>query len=109
VPLDEFKLLHKVDYFDAHAVEKRNGMSTVNVKKCINISTIVGANFSNAIHPGYHPQTFNGGLQKYAMCFDKIERTLVLGKLLCFTMRFDLSRIDLTDKTQNCDRNCLKF
>jgi hypothetical protein len=33
--LDEFKVLHKVDCFDAHPAEKWNGIVTINVKKCL--------------------------------------------------------------------------
>jgi hypothetical protein len=32
------------------------------------------------------------------MHFNKIKVALILGMLLCFTMRFDLSNIVLTDK-----------
>jgi hypothetical protein len=73
VPLDEFKVLYKVNCFDAHAVEKGNGIATINVKKCSNNATNIGTNFDNAFHPGYHPQTFNGGLQKFAMHFNKLN------------------------------------
>jgi hypothetical protein len=103
VPLDEFEVLNEVDCFDAHTVEKWNGIATVDVKKCSNNATNVGANFDDAFHPGYHTQTFNGGLQKFAMRFNKIELMLILGKLLCFTMHFNLSNIVLTNKNQNCD------
>ncbi len=107
--LDEVKVLHKFDYFDAHAVEKWNGIATVDVKKCSNNATNVGANFDDAFHPKYHPQTFDGSLQKFAMRFDKIKLALILGKLLCFTMRFDLGNIILTNKTQNHDQTHLKY
>jgi hypothetical protein len=109
VLLDNFEVLHKVDCFDAHAVEKWNGIATVDVKKCSNNATNIGANFEDAFLPGYHPQTFNGSLQKFSIRFDKIEFALILGKLLHFTMRFDLSNIILTNKTQNRDQTHLKF
>ncbi len=104
--LDEIEALHEVDCLDAHAVEKQDGIATIDVKESRNNTAEVGAIFDNAFHPGYHPKTFDIGLQKFTMCFNKVKLLLVLGKLLCFTLRFDLSNVN---KPQNCDQTCLKL
>ena len=81
VPLDEVEVLHKVNCFDAHAVEKWNWINwitTIDIEKGSSNAKDVGTDFDDAFHPGYHPQTFNGGLQKFAMCFNKIKLALVL-------------------------------
>ena len=103
MPLDEVEVLYKVDCFNAYAVEKRNWITTIDIEKVSNNATDIGTDFDDAFRPGYHPQTFNGGLQKFVMRFNKIEFVLVLSKLLWFMMHFNLSNIIMTDKTQNCD------
>ena len=103
MPLDEVKVLHKINCLDAHAIEKRSWVTAIDIKKGSNNATDVDTDFDDAFHPGYRTQTFDGGLQNFAMRFNKIKFALVLSKLFCFTMGFDLGRIILTDKRQNRD------
>ncbi len=82
MPLDEVEVLHKINCLDAHAVEKRNRVTAIDIEKGSNNATDVGTDFNDAFHPGYHTQTFDGGLQNFAMRFNKIKLALVLSNLL---------------------------
>ena len=103
MPLDEVKVLHIINCLDAHAIEKRNWVTAIDIKKGSNNATDIDTDFDNAFHPGYRTQTFDGGLQNFPMRFNKIKLPLILSKLFCFTMGLNLGRIILTDKRQNRD------
>jgi hypothetical protein len=109
VPLDDVEAFHKVNCLDAHAIEERNRIAPINVKESCDHTADVGTNFNDTFHPGDHSKTFDGSLQKFSMCLDKIEFTLIFCLLLCLTMCFELGKIILANKTQNGNQTHLKF
>jgi hypothetical protein len=89
VPLDEAEAFHKVNCLDAHAIEEWNRISPINVKESCDHTADVDANFNETFHPRDFTKTFDGSLQKFAMCLNKIEFTLIF--LCCSTSQCALS------------------
>jgi hypothetical protein len=109
MPLDIIKTLDKVNCLDAHIVEEQNGVAAINIKESCDNATYIGTNFYNALHSSDHSKTFDGGLQNFTMCVNKIELAFVFGKLLCLMMCLKLHNVVLTNKTQHGNQACLKL
>jgi len=104
MPLDEFRML---DYFNglyANRIEQGDGISSSNIEDGGDDTADVRANFHDAFHIQNFTKTFDGGLDRFAMRFDKVELSLVPGNLLGIAMGIDLHQIVLSNEAQNGDR-----
>jgi hypothetical protein len=104
MPLDEFRMLDHFNGLDASRVEQGDGISSSNIKDGGGDTADVRANFHDAFHILNFTKAFDGGLDCFAMRFDKVELSLVPGKLLGIAMCIDLHQIVLSNEAQNGDR-----
>ena len=106
MPLDEFRMLDYFNGLDANQVEQGDGISSSNIEDGGDDTADVCANFHDAFHILNFTKAFDGGLDRFAMRFDKVELSLVPGNLLGIAMGIDLHQIVLSNEAQNGDRIC---
>ena len=104
MPLDEFRMLDYFNGLDANRIEQGDGISSSNIEDGGDDTADVRANFCDAFHILNFTKTFDGGLDRFAMRFDKVELSLVPGNLLGIAMGIDLHQIILSNEAQNGDR-----
>jgi hypothetical protein len=106
MPLDEFRMLDYLNGLDANRVKQGDRISSSNIEDGGDDTADVCATFHDAFHILSFTQTFDGGLDRLAMRFDKVKLLLVPGNLLGIAMGIDLHQIVLSNKAQNDDRVC---
>jgi hypothetical protein len=104
MPLDEIGMLDYFNGLDANGIEQRDRISGTNVKDGDDYTTNVCADLYNALHILDFAQTFDGGFDRFAMRFDKVELSFVPSNLLGITLSNDFFQIVLSNKTQNGNR-----